>query len=116
MKVDRMAMCPECGCLAKYPYVVLGEPDRCPVCAERNKWQGRLVDLLRNYASLLAAERKLGFSQGRATVEQACEVCWTNSWVPVPDDDPDAQKLLNLKGSARCDHCWLMRQFKEATK
>ena len=30
---------------------------------------------------------------------QACEVCWTHSWVPIPDDDPDAQKLLNQEGS-----------------
>lgn len=44
---------------------------------------------------------------------QACEVCWTTSWVPVLDDDPDAQKLLNVKGSVRCDHCWLKERYRE---
>lgn len=44
---------------------------------------------------------------------QACEVCWTNSWVPVPDNDPDAQKLLHQAGSVRCDHCWLQERYRE---
>ena len=44
---------------------------------------------------------------------QACEICWTNSWVPVPDDDPDAQQLLNGPGSVRCDYCWLEKQYRK---
>ena len=47
---------------------------------------------------------------------QACEICWTNSWVPVPDDDPDAQQLLDGPGSVRCDHCWLKKQYMELEK
>ena len=46
-------------------------------------------------------------------LRQACEVCWTISWVPVLDDDPDAQKLLNGKGSVRCDYCWLSDQYRK---
>lgn len=38
-----------------------------------------------------------------------CEVCWTNSWVPVEESDPDAEKLRD--GSyARCDMCWMRNQ------
>ena len=65
-------------------------------------------------ASELAAVREEAFAQGRATIKQPCEVCWTNSWVPVPDDDPEAQKLVNVKGSVRCDHCWLKKRYEEA--
>lgn len=34
-----------------------------------------------------------------------CDVCWTNSWVPVPHDDPDA---IDVGGEfIRCDMCWM---------
>ena len=44
---------------------------------------------------------------GERKPNQLCEVCWTNSWVPVPADDPDAQALKDGSGFVRCDHCWL---------
>lgn len=45
-----------------------------------------------------------------------CEVCWTNSWVPVPADDPDAQALKDGSGFVRCDHCWLTAKLAEAER
>jgi hypothetical protein len=52
---------------------------------------------------------------------QCCEVCWTNSWVPIPSE-ADANGVNILHGTngdmARCDFCWqewatgqLVRQY-----
>lgn len=34
-----------------------------------------------------------------------CEVCWTNSWVPVPKDYPNALKLKDGSGYVICQMC-----------
>ncbi len=60
--------------------------------------------------------RREGYGAGRATISQPCELCWTNSWVPVPKDDPDAQKLNNYPGYVRCDHCWLKEYSMRANR
>jgi hypothetical protein len=40
---------------------------------------------------------------------QCCEVCWTNSWVPIQDEaDANGVNMIeNPDGTfARCDFCW----------
>ncbi len=39
----------------------------------------------------------------------ACEVCWTNSWMPIEkESDADGVNILREPNGniARCDHCW----------
>ena len=40
-----------------------------------------------------------------------CDICWTSSFEPVPDDDPGAVKDPHGEGYMRCGYCWLDKQY-----
>lgn len=44
-----------------------------------------------------------------------CEICWTNSWVPVPTEEECHfnHPHPSLEHHVRCDFCWLHGQYRE---
>jgi len=93
-----------------------GPDDLCPVCAEINEIDRLFQDAFPDWQTVTPPEgvplRVFLLRRERARrIGQPCEICWTNSWVPVPINDPDAQMLKDGTGYVRCDYCWLRKQY-----
>lgn len=44
----------------------------------------------------------------------ACEVCWTNSWMPIEKrEDADGVNTIGPDQLARCEHCWMQQAYQQ---
>lgn len=91
---------------------LVGEGDlaSCPRC------YGGEVQLEESCADRLVVQRNALQREVAQLKEQlkgiACEVCWTNSWVPIETkEQADGVNVKTDSSSmmARCDHCWIQQ-------
>lgn len=85
----------------------------CPLCKSHPKADLCVACVYDTEALQEIEKLKEERDEARAKIIGACEVCWTNSWVPI-ESEKECELVhphKTLKDHARCEYCWHLKAW-----